>query len=195
MGLCICLMLSVTGCKGRIESLKLADIKAETVLLRSDGSVQSGAYESFDEIYYDQDELKKFIKKEIEDFNRKQGEECVKLNKLKIEEDGSKHVAKAIVTYDNMKLYSLMNQAEVASYTMEEAKEAGVLPEVLTVAADGSRVDQNKVTENTDYKVLVMQMKGKVIFPDTVKYYKDVMLLSQNTVETTEEERAVIVYK
>ena len=57
VGLCICLMLTVTGCKGRVRSLKLADIKDETVLLRSDGSVQSGAYESFDQLYYDEDDL------------------------------------------------------------------------------------------------------------------------------------------
>ncbi|SET49107.1 hypothetical protein SAMN04487772_1258 [[Clostridium] polysaccharolyticum] len=195
MGLCICLMLSVTGCKGRLEALRLADVKSETILLRSDGSVQSGAYESFNEIYYDQAELKKFMKKQIEDFNREQGEECVKLEKFKIEKRDSKHIAKAVVTFDNVKRYGLMNQSEIAEYTMKEAKEAGVLPEVFTVASDGSRVNQNKVTENADYKVLVMKMKGKVIFPDTVKYYKDVMLLSPNTVETTEEERAVIVYK
>lgn len=195
LGLCLCLMFSVTGCKGRIQSLKLADIKDETVLLRSDGSVQSGAYEAFDEVYYDKDDLKSFMEKNIDEFNEEQGEECVKLNKLKIEENGTKHIAKAIVTYDNMKLYSVMNNIDATSYTMEEAKEAGVLPEILTVAADGSRVNQKEVTDNTEYKVLVIQIKGDLMFPDTVKYYDNAMLLAPNTVETTGEERAVIVYK
>lgn len=195
VGLCICLMLTVTGCKGRVRSLKLADIKDETVLLRSDGSVQSGAYESFDQLYYDEDDLKSFMETSISTFNEEQGEECVKLNKLKIEENGTKHIAKAIVTYDNMKLYSVMNNIDAACYSMEEAKEAGVLPEIMTVAADGSRVNQKKVTDNTEYKVLVIQIKGDLIFPDAVKYYSNAMLLAPNTVETTGEERAVIVYK
>lgn len=195
VGLCICLMLTVTGCKGRVRSLKLADIKDETVLLRSDGSVQSGAYEAFDEPYYDEDDLKTFMKTNIETFNREQGEDCVKLNKLKIEENGAKHIAKAIVTYDNMKLYKAMNNIDAACYSMEEAKEAGVLPEIMTVAADGSRVSQKEVTDNTELKVLVIQIKGDLIFPNSVKYYANAMLLAQNTVETTGEERAVIVYK
>ncbi|HAU85515.1 MAG TPA: hypothetical protein DCW90_08440 [Lachnospiraceae bacterium] len=195
VGLCICLMLAATGCKSRVHSLKLADIKDETVLLRSDGSVQSGAYEAFDEPYYDEDDLKAFMESAINTFNEEQGEECVKLNKLKIEENGTKHIAKAIVTYDNMKLYSAMNNIEAASYSMEEAKEAGVLPEIMTVAADGSRVSQKEVTDNTEYKVLVIQIKGDIMFPDAVKYYSNVMLLAPNTVETTGEEQAVIVYK
>ena len=65
----------------------------------------------------------------------------------------------------------------------------------MTVAADGSRVNQKKVTDNTEYKVLVIQIKGDLIFPDAVKYYSNAMLLAPNTVETTGEERAVIVYK
>ena len=175
VGLCLCMMLSGTGCRGKEHSLKLENIKDETVLLRKDGSVQSGAYEAFDEVYYDKEDLKIFMKSTIEQFNREQGEDCVKLSKLKIEKNGTKNIAKAIVTYHNVKQFSIMNGVAAQSYTMKEAKEAGILPEEFMVAADGSRVPQNEVTKNTDYKVLVIQIKGELIFPDTVKYYKDAM--------------------
>lgn len=194
-GLCICLMLSVTGCKGRLETLKVSEVKEETVLLRRDGSVQSGAYETFDKSYYKEDELKSFMKAEIEEYNQEHGEDKVKLTKLKIADNGSKQVAKAIVTYQDVETFSQMNNIEAAQYTMEQAVEANVFPEELTVAADGSRVGQDEVVKNKDYKVLVIQIKGDVLLPDTVKYYKNAMLLSSNKVEATGEELAVIVYK
>lgn len=194
-GLCICLMLSVTGCKGRLETLKVSEVKEETVLLRRDGSVQSGAYETFDKSYYKEDELKSFMKAEIEEYNQEHGEDKVKLTKLEIADNGSKQVAKAIVTYQDVETFSQMNNIEAAQYTMEQAVEANVFPEELTVAADGSRVGQDEVVKNKDYKVLVIQIKGDVLLPDTVKYYKNAMLLSSNKVEATGEELAVIVYK
>lgn len=195
VGLCICLMLGMTGCKGRIQSLKLSEIKKETVLLRSDGSVQTGSYELFDQVYYDKADLKKFMTNAIEQFNREEGEDSVKLNKLKIEEIGSDKVAKSIITYDSVEIYNKMNGVDAVSYTMSEAKEAGVIPEEVTVAADGSRVNADEVTSHSDYKVLVIQFEGNIMLPDTVKYYSDVMLLAPDTVETTEDTKAVIVYK
>ncbi len=195
MGLCLCIMISSTGCKGKDRSLKLDEIKNETVLLRVDGSVQSGSCETFDEVYYDKDDLKKFMKTSVEQFNKEQGKDCVKLNTLKFVENGKKQFAKAIVTYDNISCYSKMNNMEAKSYSMEEAKEAGILPDELTFAVDGSRVTKDKVTQNSEYKVLVIQFEGTLIFPDAVKYYKDAMLLAPNEMETTGEEQSVIVYK
>lgn len=195
VGLCVCLMLSGTGCKGKLKTLKLSDIKEETVLLRKDGSVQSGSYEEFKEIYYEADELKSFMESEIEKYNREHGEDMVTLTKVKVSKSGSKNVARAIVTYHDVETYSKMNNLEAAHYTMSEAKEASVLPDELIVAADGKRINKEKLENDEDFKVLVIQMKGDILLPDTVKYYKNAMLLSANKVETTEDGPAVIIYK
>lgn len=194
-GLCICIMLGTAGCKGRVQSLKLSQVKEEMILLRSNGSVQSGSYEAFDQVYYDKDGLKNFMESAIEQFNREQGKDTVKLTKLKIEKKGSEKVAKSIITYDSVEIYNKMNGVDAVSYSMKEAEEAGVFPEEITVAADGSRVKKDEVTGHSAYKVLVIQFEGNIILPDTVKYYADAMLLAPNTVETTEDKKAVIVYK
>lgn len=195
MVLCICLVLFCTGCKSKVQSLKLSELEGETLLLRSDGTIQSGAYEEFDAYYYKEDEAEEFMKNAITQFNEKQGEDCVKLSKFQLEDSSEKTIAKAVFTYDNLEAYSALNGIEAACYTMKEAKEAGVLPAKFTIAADGSRTDQKEVTQNSDYKVLVIQYKADIILPDAVKYYSNAMLLSSNTVETTGEEAAVIVYK
>lgn len=194
IALCICMLLSGTGCK-KVESLQLSDIQEETVMLRSDGTVQSGAYELFEEPYYKEDDLKAFINKEINQFNEEHGEKSVKLSQLEIGKSGHKKIAKAIFTYDDISSYSALNQVDAKCYTMEEAIEAGVLPEILNVAADGSRVSRDEVAAKKDYKVLTIQAKADIILPEFIQYYANAMLLSLKTAETTGEELAVIVYK
>lgn len=195
MVLCICMVLLCTGCKSKVQSLELSELEDETVLLRSDGTVQSGSFEEFDAYYYKEDEVEMFMENAITQFNEQQGEDCVELSKFSFDDSSGKKIAKAIFTYDNFEAYSALNGIDAACYTMKEAKEAGVLPAKFTIAADGSRTDQKEVTQNSDYKVLVIQYKADIILPDAVKYYSNAMLLSSNTVETTGEEVAVIVYK
>ncbi|MBR3772499.1 MAG: hypothetical protein IKL07_09535, partial [Clostridium sp.] len=77
----------------------------------------------------------------------------------------------------------------------EEAVEAGILPEILNVASDGSRVERDEVTAKKEYKVLTIQAKANIMLPESVQYYVNAMLLSLKTAETTGEELAVIVYK
>lgn len=194
IALCICMLLSGTGCK-KVESLQLSDIKEETVMLRSDGTVQSGAYELFEEPYYKEADLKEFINEEIDQFNEEHGEKSVKLSQLEVGKSGSKKIAKAIFTYGDISSYSALNHVDAKCYTMEEAIEAGVLPEILNVAADGSRVSRDEVAAKKDYKVLTIQVKADIILPESVQYYVNAMLLSLKTAETTGEELAVIVYK
>lgn len=194
IALCVCMLLSGTGCK-KVESLQLSNVEEETVMIRSDGTVQSGAYELFEEPYYKEEDLKAFITEEIDQFNEEHGEKSVKLSQLEIGKSGKKKIAKAIFTYDDISSYSALNNVDAKCYTMEEAIEAGVLPEILNVAADGSRVLRDEVAAKEDYKVLAIQVKADIILPEAVKYYVNAMLLSLKTAETTGEELAVIVYK
>ncbi len=193
--LCISLACCTTGCKGKVQSLKLSEIKDETVLLRSDGSVQSAAYEEFDKYYYDEKELEEYMEAVIEDYNERNGEKSVKLAKFDLEKVNGKNIAKAIFSYKDLATYCEMNGVAATTYTIEEAKAAGVLPTTFTNAADGTKIDQNAVTENSNYKVLVIQVKADIMLPDSVKYYSNAMLLNSNSVETTGEQTAVIVYK
>ena len=193
--LCISLIFCTTGCKSKVQSLKLSEIKDETFLLRSDGSVQSASYEEFEKYYYREEELKEFMADIMEDYNERNGEKSVKLTKFDLEKVNGKDIAKAIFSYKDLASYCEMNGIAAAIYTMEEAKQAGVLPTTFTNAADGSKIDQNAATKDSDFNVLVIQVKADVILPDSVKYYSNAMLLSSNSVETTGEEAAVIVYK
>lgn len=194
--LCICMAISLAGCKSKLQSLSIADIKDETFLLRSDGSVQSAAYEEFDNYYYREEELEEFMENTIESYNEQQGENVVELTKFKVEEDADgKNYAAAIFTYDSLAVYCEMNGVEAQTYTMKEAKAKGILPTTFTVASDGSKTAQKEVSANEDYKVLAISIKADVYLPSTIKYYTNAMILSSNSVETTGEDVAVIVYK
>ena len=164
-------------------------------MIRSDGTVQSGSYEVFEEPYYKEADLKEFMNETIDQFNEEHGKDSVKLSQFTIDKSGKKKIAKAIFTYNSISSYSALNQIEANCYTMEEAVEAGILPEILNVASDGSRVERDEVTAKKEYKVLTIQAKANIMLPESVQYYVNAMLLSLKTAETTGEELAVIVYK
>lgn len=105
--ICLCIV-SLSGCKGKVESLKLSDVNEETLLIRSNGTLQLGANETFDKIYYDEKDLKDFIESAIESFNEENGKGSVKLSDLEVENEK----VKAIFTYDSMESYSEMNRIE-----------------------------------------------------------------------------------
>lgn len=193
--LVICILCSVTGCKNKVQVLKIDDVEKETLLFCGNGKVQSGSSEKLDKYYYEEEDLKRFIKDNIAEFNEVWGKNSVELTKFRVEKENTEKVAKAILTYDNLEAYCALNGVDVKCYSMSEAKEAGVLPAKFTVAVDGSRTDQNEVTQKEDYQVLVIKTTADVVLPETVKYYSDAILLSSNTVETTEDKVAVIVYK
>lgn len=190
MVLCLSMILLV-GCKGGVQSLKIDEIKGETILIRSDGTVQSAAKEKFDKKYYDINDLKDFMNETIEHFNARHEKDAVKLTKIKEEEK----VVKAIFTYKDLETYCELNKIDAKLYTMEEAVEADILPTLMVNAVDNSDADLETVTKHSDYKVFTIQEKLNIKVPDSIKYYVNAAFLDAKTVEATGDDLTVIVYK
>lgn len=186
MGLCF-----MTGCK-KGTTLKLSDVTESTILLYGNGSIQGASVEAFDESYYDKNELKDFIKSDIETFNSKDGnEDAVKLNSY----DVSNETAKVLLTYRDMDVYDAYNSSDIKSLTMDEAMNQGILPDTLTDAASGEKVSKEDVTKHTEYMIVTVSEVIDVKVEGTVKYYSNAMLLDEQTMQSEADKNAIIVYE
>ncbi|SFR75853.1 hypothetical protein [Anaeromicropila populeti] len=190
VGLCLCTCM-LAGCKSKMKSLDMDDVKTSTILIRSDGTVQSSSVENFEKEYYSESELKDFIDDAVSEYNDKTGEKVIKLEDCEVNDQK----ASMILTYDSLEHYKQLNEVETVSYTMEEAVDADIFPEKFVNAVDGSEALLKEVTADTSYKVLYVEEATEVIVPEAIKFYSNAMLLRADSVQTTGEEPAVIIYK
>lgn len=186
MGLCC-----MTGCK-KGTSLKLSEIGESTILLLGSGSVQGAAVEEFDKSYYDKDELKEFIKSDIETFNSEDNkDDAVKLEDFNVTDK----TAKVLLTYKSIDLYNEYNSSELQVMTMSEAVEKNVLPETLLDAISSKETAKADVTANSDYMVAVVNELINVKTEGNIKYYSEAMLLNEQTAQSMEGKNTIIVYE
>ncbi len=189
----ICLvitLLSLTACNKRKESLHTKGIETNTILIRDDGVIQSAHVDEFDEPYYDKEELRTFMDKEINRYNEKKNEEAVVL----IEYQVADQKAKVVLEYTNLEVYSEFNHIEARWLTPEEANEAMEIPSLLTTVKEGDKVDKKEVLKD-DYKVLVLNESLDVRLAGKIKAFYNCILLNDMSVQTGDKDMSVIIYQ
>ena len=181
----------ITGCK-KEASIKLSDINESTILLLGNGSVQGASVEQFDKSYYDKDELKDFIKEDIDTFNSKDSNvEAVKLEDFNV----SDKTAKVLLNYKDITLYNEYNSSDIQVLTMGEAVEKNILPDTMQDVINSSEVAKTDVTANSEYMVVVTNELIDVKTEGKIKYYSNAMLLNEQTAQSMEGKTTIIVYE
>lgn len=181
----------ITGCK-KGASMKLSDLNESTILLLGNGKVQGASVEEFDKSYYDKDELKDFVKNDIDTFNAKDGnEEAVKLEEFNV----SDKTAKVLLSYKDIAEYNEYNSSDIQVLTMEEAVEKNVLPDTLLDVLNSSEVSKADVSANADYMVAIANELIDIQTEGKIKYYSNVMLMNEQTAQSMEGKTSIIVYE
>lgn len=194
--LCILLLLSICmvmcGCSKKADKvLNAEEVETNTIMIGSDGSIQSAIVESFDKDYYKQDELEAFIKKEIDSYNANAGSDVVVMNSLQIVEG----TVRVVFQYKDIASYAQFNNVEAKLVTMEEAITAGMLPDLLKTAKDNQTVAKSEAEKNKKLKVAVISESLNVTVNGNVKYFSEGALLHTDTVQTNGENDSVIIYQ
>ncbi|WMJ90033.1 hypothetical protein [Anaerocolumna sp. MB42-C2] len=189
--LAFCLVFSA-GCKNKDRIITVDDVKSNTILVKNNGIVQSATVEIFDKEYYNLDELKSFITKQIEKYNQANGQDSIGLGSLELK-DGN---AVLILNYSNLEHYKAFNKVDAVLTTVADAKTSNLeLPDVYVSASDGAFASPDVALKNDKYKILIVNEKTDVIVDGTVKYFTNAALLSKSQLQTNSEEKSVIVYK
>ena len=148
----------LTGCGNKFEPTE------STIFVTSKGNVQSAVMESFEQPYYNFDELYEGIQKEVKAYCLDKNEELITIESL-VEEDDS---VTLLMEYHSVEDYAAFNDVLLFSGTFADAVDAGYMPESLcSVEGEYTEIDLDEhgklhviVTEES----VCVQTNGKIAF-------------------------------
>ncbi len=207
----ICSILLVVFMIGVLSGCAQKYPEDSTVYIQKKGQVLEATIESFDKDYYNQEELETFIRSEIEEFEGEEG--SVKLKSFTVEES----IAKLMLEFKDYKAYADFNGRELFTGTVVQAIAAGYIFDVDFVAANNNNkssskadstetmaaaadyVSSTEVTDNDDYKVVILNENTNVVVKGKICYVsaKGVTVTANDTakVSALDDEVSYIVYK
>ena len=185
-------LLAFTACSSSEKSLNAEDITVNTILAKANGELQVAIVEDFDKPYYNVNELKDFVSKEIDAYNKKAGDGKVKLDEVK--QKDNKVIM--LMTYSGMDQYTAFNKVAAAYFNsgIENLKLA--LPATLKNASNETVTGTKEVIQTTGYKVLVLNEPYEIIVEGKVKYISEnAKLLENDKVSSAGDQMTVVVFK
>ena len=144
-----------------------AEADTNTVYVLRNGKIISTDVEAFDEKTYDKDELKAYIKENIDTYNAENGKNVLKQKTFKAEEGK----AVLVLEYADVDAYEGVNGVELFVGTVKEAKDAGYKFDAsYAKLAEGKAVtaSADDFTKSDDYKVIIIKSNTKVVVPGEI---------------------------
>lgn len=181
-------VLMLTGCDGKFEPTE------STVFITSKGAVKTAVMESFEESYYDFDELSADINETVEDYCLdKNNEEAVTVESL----TPSEGMVTLMMNYASAEDYAEFNDLLLFAGTVSEAKAAGYVPEAL-LDAEGQSAEPTG-EEFDALKVIVTEESICIQTSGKIKYTSDnVSIIDKKLAKSMEAGKthpAFVIYK
>lgn len=185
--------IGLTSCLGKEKSIDIDDVTDSTMLARTNGEIQVATVEDFNKDYYDISELKDYINKEIDAYNKKAGDVKIKVNKVK----EKKKKAIMLLTYSGMGQYAAFNEVTSAYFAGgPDKKMPFALPTTLVNADNKELVSTQEVIADEKNKVLILTEPYHIVVDGKVKYYSEnVEYTDSNEVKSAKNGMSIIVFK
>ncbi len=185
-------ILGTVGCKKEEVFISTDNVTTDTILAKSNGKLQVATVEDFDKTYYDLNELKDFVNKEIKEYNKKAGVEAISIEDVKL--NNGKVVL--LLTYSGMDQYANFNDVAAAYFNGGISEISLKLPSTLVSTKNGSLASTQEVLGNDKLKILVMNEPYDIIVDGTIKYYSEnVTFVDDNKVQGAAEGMSIVVFK
>lgn len=190
-------VMCLTACGKSIE------VTENTVIVEKKGKIIEATVEKLDKDYYDEEELEKYIDKQVKKYVNEHGSKSMVVDDFSVE-DG---VARLNIKYAGYGDYSLFHGAEMFVGTVEQAIEAGYKFDADFVKVWNGRLgdsaDASEITGNTQYYVVILDDLVNVKIDGTILYLSEgnTTLKAEDTAaityseESGERELAYIIYK
>lgn len=195
LGCCIGMSMLLGACGAKL------DVQENTIALQRNGKILEAAVESFDQSYYDQEELATYVQKAVDDYTAEHGKKSVSVTESKVEEK------KAYLTlqYENAETFSDFTGIECFSGSIVEAQSAGYdfdldFYPVTDGKAETKTVKGSTLLDDDDLKVLIVKENSDLIVPGKIAYVstEGTEVTSEKQVNVTQKEQdtdeAVLVY-
>ena len=193
MSLCLLMLcLFLTGCSEEIP-------EENTIAVDKKGVVTYTVVEEFGKEFYDTEELREDIEKEIGNYNRNQGSDALTLKTLEAEEGTIVMQLEFAEARHYEKYYGDYSNAALFVGTIEEAEEAGYDLDGEFLSADGSLTDITQLSNPGSLKVLITNEAISVQVPEDILCVSPsgsvVILEKKKAVVKEETKQACIIYK
>lgn len=195
LGCCIGMSMLLGACGAKL------DVQENTIALQRNGKILEAAVESFDQSYYDQEELNTYVQNAVDDYTAEHGKKSVSVTDSKVEEK------KAYLTlqYENAETFSDFTGIECFNGSIVEAQSAGYdfdldFYPVTDGKADTKTVKGSTLLDDDDLKVLIVKENSDLIVPGKIAYVstEGTKVASEKQVNVTQKEQdtdeAVLVY-
>ena len=195
LGCCIGMSMLLGACGAKL------DVQENTIALQRNGKILEAAVESFDQSYYDQEELNTYVQNVVDDYTAEHGKKSVSVTDSKVEEK------KAYLTlqYENAETFSDFTGIECFNGSIVEAQSAGYdfdldFYPVTDGKADTKTVKGSTLLDDDDLKVLIVKENSDLIVPGKITYVstEGTEVASEKQVNVTQKEQdtdeAVLVY-
>ena len=195
LGCCIGMSMLLGACGAKL------DVQENTIALQRNGKILEAAVESFDQSYYDQEELNTYVQNVVEAYTQEHGKKSVSVTDSKVEEK------KAYLTlqYEDAETFSDFSGVECFSGSIVEAQAAGYdfdldFYPVTDGKADTKTVKGSTLLDDDDLKVLIVKENSDLIVPGKIAYVstEGTKVASEKQVNVTQKEQdtdeAVLVY-
>ena len=198
--------LVLFGCESKDVRISADKAKNNEVIVTSKGTIQGVIKEKFDKNYYKENELKNFIKIDLDEFN-KENSTSIKLNSMSVRKDN----VYVVLDYKSTEEFNKYNDYKITIMNSKEAKRGSVIPDKLNIYGK-SKKESKKDAITTEMKAIVIEEKTdnsdensipsdkKVDFKITVegkiKYATGASKADSNTAKVSSLKKPiVIVYK
>lgn len=185
-------MLAMVSCS---SSVNVTD--GESLLLGGDGTVRSNIRESFEESYYDKEELQQMILTQVSTYNRNAGGSSISVEKVEVKGG----VAVVQMTYADVSDYASFNQAVFFAGKAQDAAQAGYeLNVVLSGVKNPSEtVGKADILAMENETLLITDVSDEIVLNGKAVYTSDNVTVSGDakTIRRTEdsEKLAYIIFK
>lgn len=170
---------------------------AAAISFTKEGKVRAELKESFEQSYYDKDELEQTILTEVAEYNRTAGNDSITVEKVEVA-DGMAEVA---MTYEGAKDYASFNQVVFFAGSPAEAESAGYdLNVVLSSVKNANEtIGKSDILAMKDVTILITDEREAIALSSKALYVSSNVALSQNARELRmageDKELAYIIYK
>ncbi len=153
------------------EEVAEDEITETQLTLNADGSVTLIEVDSFDEEYYDEDELTTYIEELVTAYNDENGVDSVTIDSIEVKK--KKGTASVITTYATVEDYAAFTGSELVSGTVVNLKETYAFDTPFVEVVDGEKGDtisKNDITAQDDLNVLIIRQNIRVTVPGEILY-------------------------
>lgn len=184
--------LFMIGCQAKKVDLTEEKMEHATLVIKEDGTYQSGVVSSFEEDYYSVDRLTAYVGEQIEEYKKEHTGADIELTKVEAKEQK----ASVVLTFKSLDDYAGFNDVGISYGTVQQFMSSEGWPSEFTSVKKGNSVSSSELKEEDKVLVITPQIEATdVKVEGELLYVSGGILLNDKTVQIEKGTTGRIVYK